>query len=79
MIEVKKSQGALSKRKTADISIHNEIKLIMLADDTFELWKEVISHQSQGLLIDPESLKPFKDVKSWDPENDGLIKCEFFK
>ena len=39
----------------------------------------MISRQSQGLLIDPESLKPFKDVKLWDPENDGLIKCEFFK
>ena len=79
MIEVKKSQGALSKSKTADISIHNEIKLITSVDDTFKLWKEVISRQLQGLLIDLESLKPFKDVKSWDPENDGLIKCEFFK
>ena len=79
MIEVKKSQGALSKSKTADINIHNEIKLIMSADDTFELWKEVISRQSQWLLIDPEYLKPFKDVKSWNPENDGLIKREFFK
>ena len=79
MIEVKKSQGALSKSKTADISIHNEIKLIMSADDTFELCKEVILRQSQGLLINPESLKPFKDIKLWDPENDGLIKHEFFK
>ena len=33
--------------------------------------------QSKGLLIDPESLKSLRKVKSWDPENDGIFKREF--
>ena len=46
MIEVKKSQGALSKNKAADINITNEIKIITANDEVYELWKEVISRQS---------------------------------
>ena len=79
MIEVKKSQGALSKSKAADVNITNEIKIITASDEVYELWKEVISRQSQGLLLDPESMKPLRDVRSWDPENDGVLKREFFK
>ena len=79
MIEVKKSQGALSKNKAADVNITNEIKIITASDEVYELWKEVISRQSQGLLLDPESMKPLRDVRSWDPENDGVLKREFFK
>ena len=79
MIEVKKSQGALSKSKAANVNITNEIKIITANDEVYELWKEVISRQSQGLLLDPESMKPLRDVRSWDPENDGVLKREFFK
>ena len=46
MIDVKKSQGALNKKKVEDISIHNEIKLITASTEVHRLWKEVISSQS---------------------------------
>jgi len=44
-------------------SIHNEIKLITTLDEVHDYWKEVIFTQCNGLLIDPESLLPFKDTK----------------
>jgi hypothetical protein len=79
MIDVKKSQGALNKKNVAAMSIRNEIKLITASDEVHGLWKEVISSNSQGLLIDPESLLPFKDSKNWDGEKDGVLSREFFK
>ncbi len=79
MINVQKSRGALSKKKVADISIHNEIQIITASNEVHGLQKEVISSQSQGLLIDPESLLPFKDTKNQDAEKDEVISQEFFK
>ena len=77
MINVKKNQGALMKKQ--DMSIHNEIKLITSSNEVHGLWMEVISSQSNGLLIDPETLLPYKDTKSWDATKDGVISCEFFR
>lgn len=67
MIDMKKIQKALTgkKIKEQDLNIHNEIKIITASDDVYDLWSEVISCQSQGELIDPESLMPFKTLKNW--------------
>jgi hypothetical protein len=64
MIDVKKAQKALSSKKIKeqDVNIHNEIKIITASDDVYNLWSEVISCQSQGELIDPESMQKFKDL-----------------
>lgn len=81
MIDVKKAQKALSSKKIKeqDVNIHNEIKIITASDDVYNLWSEVISCQSQGELIDPESMQKFKDLKNWSPDKDGVISREFFK
>ena len=55
MIDVKKSQIALIKKKEHDVDIHNEIKIITASQDVYNLWAELISSNSQGELIDPES------------------------
>ena len=80
---MKKTQSLLKRGKTAEeaLDIHNEIKIITSADETFKLWSEVISEHSQGLLYDPETnpLKIFKENKAWRPEKDGVLNREFFK
>jgi hypothetical protein len=79
MIDIKKNQGALNRKNQKEIDIHNEIKIITASQDVYDLWSEVISCQLQGQLIDPESLSPFKTLKTWDAEKDGVIAREFFK
>lgn len=39
----------------------------------------MISAHSTGELMDPESLKKYKEIKGWKPERDGQINREFFK
>ena len=72
-IDVKKSQIALIKKKEHDVDIHNEIKIITASQDVYNLWAELISSNSQGELIDPKSLQKFKNLKSWNPEKDGVM------
>ena len=79
MIDVNKNQRSLSKKQIADINITNEIKIITATDEVHNLWKEVILSQTQGLLINPETLIVWKDSKGWDQERDGVIMREFFK
>lgn len=80
MIDVKKAQKALSgkKIKEQDVNIYNKI-MIIASDDVYDLWSEVFSCQSQGKVIDLESLQKFKDLKNWTPDKDGVINQEFFK
>ena len=63
MIDVKKNQKSLSKKRIADINITNEIKTITASDEVHKLWKEVISSRTQGLLINPKTLTMWKDSK----------------
>ena len=81
MIDVKKTQKALSakKIKEQEVNIHNEIKIITASDDVYNLWSELISCQSQGELMDPETGLKNKDLKNWNAERDGVITREFFK
>jgi hypothetical protein len=80
LIDVKKHQSASKKnKKPEDIDIHNEMKLITASDEVYDLWAEVISGNSQGELIDPDTCKHFKHVKGWSPDRDGVINREFFK
>ena len=62
MIEVNKSHEA-SKRKDAEeaLDIHNEIKIITASQETFDLWSELISSQSHGELMNPETMAKFND------------------
>jgi len=57
LIDVKKNQKSLTKKQIANIVITNEVKLITTSDEVYNLWKEMISSQSQGLLINPEKLR----------------------
>ena len=74
---MKKTQTKRKKGKSHEeaLDIYNEIKIIRLQDETFELWSEVISSHNQGVLLDPETnpLKKFKENKSWRPEKDGIL------
>ena len=79
MIDVKKNQKSLRKKQIADINITNKIKIITASDEVYNLWKEVISSQMQGLPINPETLTMWKDSKGWDQKRDGVITHEFFK
>jgi len=81
MIDVKKAQKPLNAKKVKiqEVNIHNEIKIITAFEDVYNLWSELISYQSQGELIDPDSLKRFKELKNWSPEKDGVMSREFFK
>jgi len=45
MIDMKKNQQSVSKKKIVDINITNEIKIITVLDEVHDLWKEVISSQ----------------------------------
>ena len=73
MIDVKKNQDAASKNQHDRLDIHNEIRLIIASDKVHNLWKEVISNHSEGLLIDPVTLQPMKDTKNWDRERARLL------
>ena len=79
MIDVKKNQDAASRNQHDKLDIHNEIRLITASNRVHNLWKEVISNHSEGLLIDPVTLQPMKDTKNWDRERDGVLSREFFK
>ena len=79
MIDIKKNQDAASKNQHDRLDIHNEIRLIIASDKVHNLWKEVISNHSEGLLIDLVTLQPMKDTKNWDRERDGVLSREFFK
>ena len=69
----------MKSQKKSGLDIHNEIKLITAEEELHNLWKEVISGQLHGLLMNPETLVPYKKSKSWDREKDGVITREFFK
>ena len=73
MIDVKKNQDVASKNQHDKLDIHNEIRLITASDKVHNLWKEVISNHSKGLLIDCVTLTPMKDTKNWDRERDGVL------
>ena len=73
MIDVKKNQDAASRNQHDKLDIHNEIRLITASDRVHNLWKEVISNHSEGLLIDPVTLQAMKDTKNWDRERDGVL------
>ena len=82
MIDVVKTQLELKKGgKSKPITLTNEVKIITSSDETFELWKEVISCAARGDLIDVDSkdLSMFKDKKDFEPEKDGVLNREFFK
>ena len=82
MIDVVKTQLELKKGgKSKPITLTNEVKIITSSDETFELWKEVISCAARGDLIDVDSkdLSKFKDKKDFEPEKDGVLNREFFK
>jgi CRISPR/Cas system CSM-associated protein Csm2 small subunit len=73
----------VKRRRTHEeaLDIHNKIKIITSDDSTFALWSEVIASHNQGELLDPEtnSLKKFKDNKTWRLEKEGILNQEFFK
>ena len=73
LIDVKKNHKSLNKKQIADINITNEIKIITASDKVHNLWNEVISSQTQGLLINLETLTMWKDSKGWNQERDGVI------
>ena len=79
MIDIKKNQDAASRNQHDKLDIHNEIRLITASDRVHNLWKEVISNHSEGLLIDPVTLQAMKDTKNWDRKRDGVLSREFFK
>ena len=79
MINVKKNQDAASRNQHDKLDIHNEIRLITTSDKGYNLYKEVISNHSKGLLIDLATLQPMKDTKNWDRERDGVLSREIFK
>ncbi len=65
-IEVNATRKSLrpSQKQDDAPNIQNEIKIITADDSTFELWSEVISAHSTGELMDPDSMKKFKEIKS---------------
>ena len=74
-----RSSSSKSRKVDDALNIQNEIKIITADDSTFELWSEVISAHSTGELMDPETMRKFKEIKGWKPERDGHINREFFK
>lgn len=74
------SSKSLAALKTNDrVNIHNEIKITTIDDATFGLRSEVISSHSIRELIDPDSMKNFKEIRGWKPENDEQLNSKFFK
>lgn len=82
-VNAKKAKAKTSTKTSAPLktderlNIRNEIKIITADDTTFGLWSEVISSHSTGELIDPDTMKKFKDIKGWKPEKDGQLNRIF--
>lgn len=56
--------------------LKNEIQIITLRDDLFEFWRNFLSMQADGDLIDPVTRKPFRDAKNYKRVP---LKREFFR
>ena len=57
----------------------NEIKIITLPDEIFNLWSEFITLNSIGGLMDPDSLEPFNVAKKFKRGPQNELKREFFR
>ena len=84
-IDVKRNQQETRKgaRKGKEplLDLHNEIKIITLGDETFDLWKELIIKYSKGELLDVDATPIYKMRLNpkWTPHSDGILSREFFK
>ena len=58
--------------------LKNEIQIITLPDDLWAHWKKFLIMHSEGELMDPISLRQFKDCKGFKARASSL-KREFFK
>jgi len=58
--------------------LKNELQIITLPDDLWVYWEKFLTKHSEGELIDPISLKMFKDIKGFKIKMMSL-KREFFK
>lgn len=63
-----------SVQKSSDIT--NEIKVISLPDDIFKLWEKFLELHTLGDLINPDTLMPYNEAKSFKA---STIHREFFK
>lgn len=57
----------------------NEIKIITLRDEIFDLWSEFITLNSTGGLMDPDTLEPFNVAKKFKRGAQNELKREFFR
>jgi len=55
--------------------VKNEIRIITLVDEMYQLWEDFILKHTERSLINPVTYKPYKDAKNFNPKN----KRKFFK
>ena len=76
-----KTRKGTRKGKEPLLDLHNKIKIILLGDETFDLWKELIIKYSQEELLDVDTTPICKmrlNLKR-TPHRDGILSREFFK
>jgi hypothetical protein len=59
--------------------LKNEIKIITLPDELFELWKEFLERHSTGALRNPETMEKFNLAKNFKVTKNFTLAREFFK
>ena len=70
-------KDGLTVRNIADLK--NEVKIITLSDETFELWKEFLEQHSTGGLINPDMGAAFNQAKNFRMTKNFTLAREFFK
>ncbi len=69
-------EGATVKGTT---DIKNEIRVITLADDHYEMWRDFLEKHHSGSLVNPDTLEKFNAAKNFKLTNKFQLTREFFK